>query len=127
MKKIIPILLLSFLTISCNFTLFNSPLIDMENPSPSTPEIPSSPISPQVSVSGIRCSDGLFTDKISISWKQLDGADIYKVERAPLKTETPTETTLNALRDSDYEVVSQTVNLKIDDTSVTNKSIYYAY
>lgn len=127
MKKIIPILLLSFLTISCNFTLFNSPLIDMENPSPSTPEIPSSPISPQVSVSGIRCSDGLFTDRISISWKQLDGADIYKVERAPLKTETPTETTLNALRDSDYEVVSQTVNLKIDDTSVTNKSIYYAY
>ena len=75
MKKIIPILLLSFLLVSCNFSLFNSSFKDMTNYSPSLPEVPSSPISPQVSVSGLRCSDGLFTDKITISWKQLNGAN----------------------------------------------------
>ena len=127
MKKIIPILLLSFLLVSCNFSLFNSSFKDMTNHSPSLPEVPSSPISPQVSVGGLRCSDGLFTDKITISWKQLNGADLYKIERATLTTTTPNENTLNALRDSDYEVVSQTSNLTIDDTSITDKSTYYAY
>ncbi|MDY5968077.1 MAG: hypothetical protein SPJ08_03610 [Sphaerochaetaceae bacterium] len=127
MKKIIPVLLLSFLLVSCNFSLFNSSFKDMTNHSPSLPEVPSSPISPQVSVIGLRCSDGLFTDKITISWKQLNGADLYKIERATLTTTTPNENTLNALRDSDYEVVSQTSNLTIDDTSITDKSTYYAY
>lgn len=127
MKKFILGLLLSCLLVSCNFSLFNSTLKDMTTPTPPVFENPSSPMSPNAQIQGVRCSDGLFLDKITISWRKLVGADLYRVERAPLKATSPTEDTLKNLQDNDWVIVAQTPNLNYDDKKFEDNGVYYAY
>lgn len=127
MKKTIPIVLLSCLLVSCNFSLFNATLKDMTTPTPPTFENPTSPLSPNSQIQGVRCSDGLYLDKITISWNKLTGADLYRVEKAPLEASTPTESSLKELTDSDWEFVTLTPSSNYDDKKFENKGVYYAY
>ena len=86
MKRLVKLFLVLICITSCNFGLYNQGGINYNTSSSSSSSSSQVTLDENKQVVNVIGSEGLYTDKVRISWDKMKGADIYIVERYNLKS-----------------------------------------
>lgn len=133
MKRLVKLFLVLICITSCNFGLYNQGGINYNTSSSSSSSSSQVTLDENKQVVNVIGSEGLYTDKVRISWDKMKGADIYIVERYNLKSRIkPDRNTLMNINvgseyKDDWTNIGETIDTAFIDDANLDKTTYYAY